>query len=111
MARSLIDLLESAFDIKGGQIRCTSVPGHKLALGSHAADSLQTDLNGTEIVMGLIGKDTADSEYALFELGASWGLRKPTFPFESRPPPSSTFPKSCARGAASRSKTSHSACN
>lgn len=80
IARSVIDLLETAFEIAQGQIRCTSVPGYKLAVGSHSADSLQTDLNGAEIVMGLIGKDTADSDYVLFELGASWGLRKPTFP-------------------------------
>ena len=30
--------------------------------------------------MGLIGPDTSESDYVLFELGASWGLRKPTFP-------------------------------
>ena len=80
IARGVIDLLETAFEIPQGQIRCTSVPGYKLAVGAHSADSLQTDLNGAEIVMGLIGKDTADSDYVLFELGASWGLRKPTFP-------------------------------
>ena len=80
VARSLIDLLESAFQIAPGQIRCTSVPGYKLAVGSHSADSLQSDLSGAEIVMGLIGKETADSDYVLFELGASWGLGKPTFP-------------------------------
>ena len=80
IARSVIDLLEAEFEIAPGQIRCTSVSGYKLAVGSHSADSLQTDLNGAEIVMGLIGKETADSDYVLFELGASWGLRKPTFP-------------------------------
>src|SRR5689334_9792502 len=46
IARSVIDLLETAFEIAQGQIRCTSVPGYKLAVGSHSADSLQTDLNG-----------------------------------------------------------------
>jgi hypothetical protein len=79
-ARKLIDLLESAFHVGPGDIRCTSVPGYKLAVGSQSAASLQADLNGAEIVMGLIGPDTAESDYVLFELGASWGLRKPTFP-------------------------------
>jgi len=80
VARSLIELLKSAFQIGPGAIRCTSVQGYKLAVGSQSADSLQTDLIGAEIVMGLIGPDTAESDYVLFELGASWGLRKPTFP-------------------------------
>lgn len=80
VARKLIDLLKSAFHIAPGAIRCTSVPGYKLAVGSQSADSLQNDLIGAEIVMGLIGPDTTESDYVLFELGASWGLRKPTFP-------------------------------
>jgi TIR domain-containing protein len=80
VASKLIDLLESAFHIDAGQIRCTSVPGYKLPVGAQSAESLKTDLNGAEIVMGLIGRDTAKSDYVLFELGASWGLGKPTFP-------------------------------
>jgi len=80
VASMLIDLIESAFKVPDGSIRCTSVPRYKLPVGSQSAESLQTDLNGAEIVMGLISRDTRDSEYVLFELGASWGLRKPTFP-------------------------------
>jgi hypothetical protein len=80
VARKLIHLLKSAFHIASSDIRCTSVPGYKLAVGSQSAESLQNDLIGAEVVMGLIGPDTAESDYVLFELGASWGLRKPTFP-------------------------------
>jgi hypothetical protein len=49
-------------------------------VGSQSADSLKTDINGAEIVMGLISRDTTKSDYVLFELGAPWGLGKPTFP-------------------------------
>ncbi len=80
VARKVIDLLKSAFHVELRDVRCTSVPGYRLAVGSQSADSLQTDLRGAEIVMGLIGPDTSESDYVLFELGASWGLRKPTFP-------------------------------
>lgn len=80
VASKLIDLLESAFHVDPSQIRCTSVPGYKLPVGAQSAESLRSDLNGAEIVMGLIGPDTAQSDYVLFELGASWGLGKPTFP-------------------------------
>jgi hypothetical protein len=84
VARKLIALLRTAFHMTARDIRCTSVPGYKLAVGSQSSDSLQTDLNGAEIVMGLVGPDTAESDYVLFELGASWGLRKPTFPLRIR---------------------------
>ena len=80
VARKLIDLLESAFHVEASEIRCTSVPGYKLPVGAQSAESLKSDLNGAEIVMGLIGRDTAKSDYVLWELGASWGLGKPTFP-------------------------------
>jgi len=84
VARKLIALLRSAFHIAARDIRCTSVPGYTLAVGSQSSDSLRTDLNGAEIVMGLVGPDTSESDYVLFELGASWGLPKPTFPLRIR---------------------------
>lgn len=80
VAQQVIGLLKSTFAVTAADVRCTSVPGYKLAVGAPSADSLLADLNGAEIVMGLIGPDTSDSDYVLFELGASWGLRKPTFP-------------------------------
>ena len=80
VAAEVIGLLKSAFHIKTADIRCTSVPGYKLAVGSPSADSLQADLIGAEIVIGIVGPDTAESDYVLFELGAAWGLRTPTFP-------------------------------
>ncbi len=84
IAGAVIDLLESAFDIEKSDIRCTSVSGYKLAVGSPSADSLQADLIGAEIVIGVVGPETAKSDYVLFELGAAWGLRKPTFPLRIR---------------------------
>jgi len=41
---------------------------------------LKSDINGAELVIGVIGPETADSLYVLFELGASWGRGVPTFP-------------------------------
>jgi hypothetical protein len=84
VARRLIALLRSAFHVTARDIRCTSVPGYRLVVGSQSSDSLLADLRGAEIVMGLVGPDTSESEYVLFELGASWGLRKPTFPLRIR---------------------------
>jgi hypothetical protein len=80
IASALIDLLRSAFEVEDRDIRCTSVPGFRLPVGSKSADSIQADLEGADVVVGLIGPQTGESDYVLFELGASWGLRKPTFP-------------------------------
>lgn len=80
VAKALIELLKSAFDIKDRDIRCTSVPGYRLPVGAKSADTLQADLAGAEVVAGLITPQTTESDYVLFELGASWGLQTPTFP-------------------------------
>ena len=84
IARALIGLLEAGLEIKPDDIRCTSVQGYKLAVGSQSAASLQADLEGAELVMGIIGPETSKSDYVLFELGAAWGLNTPTFPLRVR---------------------------
>jgi hypothetical protein len=84
IARALIGLLEAGLEIEPGDIRCTSVQGYKLAVGSQSAASLQADLEGAKLVMGIIGPETSKSDYVLFELGASWGLNTPTFPLRVR---------------------------
>ncbi len=80
VARAVIDLLQSAFQTQKRDIRCTSVPGFKLSVGAQSAASLQADLIGAEVVLGIVGPETAESDYVLFELGAAWGLETPTFP-------------------------------
>jgi hypothetical protein len=80
LASALVSVLESAFHIGKADVRCTSVKPYALPAGERISDRLRADINGAELVIGLIGPETADSRYVLFELGASWGRGVPTFP-------------------------------
>ncbi len=77
---ALVSVLESAFHIDKADVRCTSVKPYALPAGERISDRLKVDINGAELVIGVIGPETADSRYVLFELGASWGRGVPTFP-------------------------------
>jgi len=81
IAEALMSVLEQAFYIERGDVRCsTSVDRHLLQLGKRISDQLHSDLNRAKLVIGLIGPDTSESRYVLFELGAAWGRGVPTFP-------------------------------
>jgi hypothetical protein len=80
IAKALIDLLESAFDIEATDIRCTSVQGYMLTPGERTSEELRSNLAGAELVMGLLSPDTTESNYVLAELGAAWGREVTTFP-------------------------------
>jgi hypothetical protein len=77
---ALVAMLESAFRIEKEDIRCTSLLPYALPIGERVSERLRADLNGAELVMGVIGPDTSESRYVLFELGSAWGRGVPTFP-------------------------------
>jgi hypothetical protein len=80
IAKSLIELLESAFYIEPADIRCTSVKGYMLTPGERTSEELRSNLAGAELVIGLLSPDTTESNYVLAELGAAWGRDVTTFP-------------------------------
>lgn len=80
VAKALVEVLETALSLKPNDIRCTSVPGYKLHTGAHTSVQLKNDINDAEVIIGIITTKSMKSSYVLFELGASWGLNKPTFP-------------------------------
>ena len=80
IASLLVDFLLAALEIKPGDIRCSSVPGHYLPPGTSIAEQLREDLNQTVVLMGLITQDSLRSTWVLFELGSSWATRKLIIP-------------------------------
>ena len=80
IASLLVDFLLAALEIKPGDIRCSSVPGHYLPTGTSIAEQLREDLNQTVVLMGLITQDSLRSTWVLFELGSSWATRKLIIP-------------------------------
>src|SRR5262245_27537238 len=59
-------------------IRCTSVPGHKLAPGDVSDEVLRDNLEQCAVVIGLLTDESLKSGYVIMELGAAWGLKKRT---------------------------------
>lgn len=83
LAQALVDCINSSIVIEDEEIRCTSVPGHKLPIGGDAATIIQSELATTGVVIGLLTRNSLSSSWVLFELGAAWGAKKSIQPLLS----------------------------
>lgn len=80
IAESLINYLQSALSLADEDIRCTSVPGHKLPFGKSIAEALRNDLTLTPTLIVLVTEESINSTWVMFELGAAWVLNKSIVP-------------------------------
>ena len=80
LVKALVDLLEKAFTLVEGDIRCTSLPGYGLESGAHTSTTLQQELRESQVVLGMLSQNGRYSEWVLFELGAAWGMGKRVIP-------------------------------
>ena len=80
VAAALVDLLEGAFHVDVGDIRCTSVDPYRMKAGERTPDRLRAEISRAKVVLGILTPDTKDSSYVMFELGASWGQQVQTMP-------------------------------
>jgi hypothetical protein len=92
LARALVGVITTAFEISDDSIRCTSLPGYKLSAGVHTASQLRNEIEKTEVVLGVITPQSIESKYVLLELGAAWGLGRRTFPLVARGVKSASIP-------------------
>jgi len=76
LASALVDCILAAMVVNDSDLRCTSVPGHKLPVGSDFTATLLEDIDESSVVVGLITKNAISSSWVLFELGATWGSKK-----------------------------------
>nr|VFJ93526.1 MAG: TIR domain-containing protein [Candidatus Kentron sp. LFY] len=83
LASALVDFLMTSLSLDDENIRCTSVPGHKLPVGSESATIIREELGESAVVIGLITKNAISSGWVLFELGATWGAKKKLKPLVS----------------------------
>ena len=80
LAAALTDLMLRALPLSNPEVRCTSVPGHKLPSGAHTSTQLRREIGQADVVVGLVSAASLDSLYVVFELGARWGSKKPLLP-------------------------------
>jgi hypothetical protein len=80
LAYKLVELVRSALPIRPGKIRCTSVEGYRLSIGSNTDEQLRKEVHAARAFVGLITPASLQSAYVLFELGARWGAKRPLAP-------------------------------
>lgn len=80
LASDLVDCLLASMMLRAEEVRCTSVQGHKLPLGSETATVLRDELDSSAVVVVLLTPNALSSGWVLFELGAAWGGKKNPIP-------------------------------
>jgi hypothetical protein len=76
LASALIECLLASMVLEDDELRCTSVAGHKLPVGSDFTATLLDDIGDSSVVVGLVTRSALASSWVLFELGATWGAKK-----------------------------------
>jgi len=80
LASRLVDVLTSGLQVPAGELRCTSVPGYQLDLGTMAPDTLRRELGSAACVIAILTPNSLGAEWVLFELGAAWANAKLPIP-------------------------------
>lgn len=76
LATALVNCLLSSMILEDGDIRCTSVPGHKLPVGSDFASTLRDDIGDSSVVIGAHHKERANLQLGPVRTWCHVGLRK-----------------------------------
>lgn len=87
LARALVELMKEQYSVSVDDLCCTSVEPHGLHPGSRTSSQLRSALRNAQAVIGLMTQAGLQSSWVLFELGASWGLGKSTYPLLAGVPP------------------------
>lgn len=80
LAAALVEVLDKAFQLPHGDIRCTSLPGYGLESGAPISTTLHQELGKSSVVLGVLTHRGRHSDWVLFELGAAWGIGKLVIP-------------------------------
>jgi hypothetical protein len=80
LAKRLVDVITSHFEVPEGQLRCSSVPGYQLELGTMASEALRHELGSADGVIALITPNSLKADWVRFELGAAWAHARVAMP-------------------------------
>ncbi|MET0792850.1 MAG: toll/interleukin-1 receptor domain-containing protein, partial [Polyangiaceae bacterium] len=80
LAERFIDIISDELQVPKGELRCTSVRGYELELGTDARNTLRAELGSAVCVIALLTPESMNSDWVLFELGAAWFNANATIP-------------------------------
>jgi hypothetical protein len=72
LASRLVDVITSSLEVPKGALRCTSVPGYQLDLGTMGPGALRQELGSAACVLAVLTPNSLANDWVLFELGAAW---------------------------------------
>jgi hypothetical protein len=80
LAERLVAAITTAMDVPPNALRCTSVPGYKLEIGTMPAERIRQELSSASVVVAIVTPFSLASNWVLFELGATWAQAKRMLP-------------------------------
>ena len=84
LAGKLAKLFQLSFSLPPEEIRCTSVDGYRLPVGTDTDQRLRQEVKQSKLFLAVITPTSIRSSYVLFELGGRWCTEMPMFPVLGR---------------------------
>ena len=84
LAGKLAKLFQLSFSLPPIEIRCTSIEGYKLPVGTDTDQRLRREVKESKLFIAVITPTSIRSSYVLFELGGRWCTELPMFPVLGR---------------------------
>lgn len=84
LAGKLAKLFQLGFSLPSTEIRCTSVNGYRLPVGTATDQRLRQEVKESKLFLAVITPTSIRSSYVLFELGGRWCTELPMFPVLGR---------------------------
>ena len=91
LAGKLAKLFQLSFSLPPNEIRCTSVDGYRLPVGTDTDQRLRREVKESKLFLAVITPTSIRSSYVLFELGGRWCTELPMFPVLGRGATSSSL--------------------
>lgn len=76
IVRNLVILIKNAFPIPAKEIRCTSLSGYGLDIGSDTIDELRKEAIQAKAFVAVLSSNALSSEFTMLEIGCRWGRGK-----------------------------------
>lgn len=70
----LVGFVESALVVAPSEIRCSSLPGYKLAGGERTSETVRAEVSAADVLIAVITRKSFKSQWVCFEVGARWGF-------------------------------------
>jgi len=80
LASRVVEVISTGLEVPAKELRCTSVPGYQLDLGTMAPEALRRELGSAACVVAVLTPNSLGNDWVLFELGAAWANAKVSIP-------------------------------